>query len=158
MLFEWLFELSFDRVLSVKRLDRSRQRKDAAIRDRGPCATKREKCTSNGTQEASRASGCVSRKLSVCDVEVKSAEGGSEASARRSEVMSRVRHQCVVFSAPPLPAGYVAPIPTARFAPLEGAVERVERPLPDAWRSKRPCMALPAISADAVRALNTRVA
>ncbi len=67
--------------------------------------------------------------------------------------MPRVRHDCVVFSVPALPPGYVAPSPTL-LSPYTREPERVQRPLPEAWQSKRPCLAFPAVSAEIVAALN----
>ena len=67
--------------------------------------------------------------------------------------MLRARHECVVFPMPALPPGYVLPAPTPAlsrpaFAPLP------EKPLPQPWRSKRPCRAFPAVSAELVAAMN----
>lgn len=70
--------------------------------------------------------------------------------------MPSLRHKCVVFPAPALPAGYELPLPV----PLEAraAVPAAPpRPLPQTFHSKRPCRMFPAVSPEYLAAMNARL-
>ena len=89
--------------------------------------------------------------------------------------MARARFECVVFPMPALPAGYVVPVAVAvtndgasvvNGPDLPGIVANhgwsragrpAARPLPETYRSRRPCRMFPAVSLEMVASMNVAV-